>query len=162
MKPKKLMVNSVLSISLCLASGIENDRHSIVNAFELPNFRPEAQFTLGDTSTLRIKLPKDLVEAALNQVLIKNDNYVVKDTEFNWARLCGMRASIVRERQDVCGNRSGCIDSVGRGSRPMLTAIRINGNWQGKHRERIACIAGRCRHTPWVSVSGNFLFPYIL
>ncbi|PSB16202.1 hypothetical protein C7B65_22515 [Phormidesmis priestleyi ULC007] len=28
------------------------------------------------------------------------------------------------------------------------------------HRERIGCIAGKCKHTPWTSVSGTFSQPF--
>jgi hypothetical protein len=114
-----------------LAQSLPTGESQLV-AVNISNFQPELELK---DRWLTLRVPVSYFEGPVNQILAGYAGRQ-KDTEFNRVDISGLRVSF----------QNG--------------GLTVNGNWQMQHRERIVCIAGKCKHTPWTSVSGTFSQPF--
>jgi hypothetical protein len=104
-----------------------NNKDAMAITLRLPDMTPRVSLR-GNVASVTI--PKDLMEAALGQTLRINEQSI-KDTEFN-------RVTLKQTNVKIVGDQ-----------------LEVSGVLQGQHRERIAKVFGKWKHTPWASASGR-------
>jgi hypothetical protein len=110
-----------------LATGFVIAPTQQASAINFPNFQPGIQ---ADSNTVKVIIPKDMLEAGLSQTLRINEQRL-KDTAFNRFTLKDTSARIRGDQLQVSG------------------VVKV------EHRELIASVFGKKKYTPWVSASGR-------